>query len=547
MEKLETQVSVLRRRVVLRQVSVGALYGLLGALLVLILLPWLGLPRGLVYLLPVVLPVLGAAVAWVRRPDDGTTVLAVDRWAGANGVLASAWEQRAGTGMFRDALAVRALACLGRVRVPVPRHVRWALAAMLVLGAMLPLSRAVEAQRVRHAQQQYNEQLAGQTDVQPEDAAAIAEDAEDVQRQAQELGTRRIERLATDVAELARRIEAAPRNKDRALREADALLDRTRGNLRQVADRTAARAALANEPMTAELARALESVDPDARERALQELAECMWDGEEQDFQAALNAIRQASEAAPHDTELRRAAGRLSELAGPEARHMREARRERMLEQMLERGLSEAEIEAALEQLERMDQEALLRALQEFAASMDKLRHFGLGGAHADDPEQARRLLEQAQGMLERLDLDAEALAEMLRQGGAFEGLEELLRARHGGAECSGGPSAPSWSPSRGQGGEPDDGARPTGDGQDDSRAAEMTDFTELHAPETGQGRRPPGDEAIELDPRAAGDETARRAQTGRESTSRGVDTSGDLERLPRRYHGAVRRYFERD
>jgi hypothetical protein len=533
MDALPKLLAVMRRRLLLRQLAYAALFGLLAALLILAFAPWLGLSKGVMLVLPLALPAAAALFAWFRRPDEHTVVLAADRWADARGAVVAAWEQQRNGSPFAEAVARKALEKLGKSRVPSPAYLRYVLAALLVAGAMLPLSRGIEAQLLRAGEREQQRRAATLTDVNPDDARKIAEDARRVAEAARALGASSLMRLADDIANLAGDTEAAPRDKERALREANALTDRVQTQRETVRAGERARATLANEPMTAELASALDSLDSKRIDDAVDDLHRQLMDEYTDPASAsaddALKAFRAAADAAPHNPDLRRALERLESRLGTAARDQRARRAQDIRESMLERRLGEEEILKALKQLEQFESDALRRALEGFADANNPLRDLGVGPRPELDPEEAQRLARLAGQLLDQLDRDTSVFAEMLRQGADFPGLEEFMR----------GTLDPGMS-------------RPVGDGRESSPrrqagAAPDLDFTDYAdiTPDTAATRD--DGRMVELDPDSARDESAARKDRDRESTSRGIDTSGDIDRLPRRYQEAARRYFERD
>ncbi|MBX3460678.1 MAG: hypothetical protein KF696_12065 [Planctomycetes bacterium] len=591
MDDFDRRLRNFRIALMLRALSYAALCGLLLALVLVIASPWLRQWMGehwfwITLGAPVLLPALWAALAWMRKPDQRTTVLAADAWSGAKGEVVSAFElrRRDPDSPFAAPVTAKALESLKSRRLPEPPLMRKLLVAMLVLLALVPLSRVVHAELQQDKEEEKQREQAAKTDVDPELAAKLAREAGNAAERAKELGARPQERLADDIEQLARNAQAGGQDKERALREANSLVDRARAQRDAQEGRERARQALKDNPASKRLAEAMENSDARQTQQAINELVESARnpDGSIDPKAAAeiREAIKEAAAGAPHDPALRRAAEKAAE-----ALKDRQGAEQRAREQMQGSGASPEEIEAAIEAMRKVDAETLKKALEELANAASPLRDIDPQTAQEllkrlqqgqIDPEQARRLAEAARELAQRMELDAETLREMLRQGRDFEGLEEaarnaLERAQQEG-RTPGEEGVPDWAKGaipeelrkqweeargrRGPGrdGEGGEGRKGEGGGED-SRNGGTGKPREIEGggteagvdtKDTGRGEKDPDGEMTELDPEKAREEKARRDASGREATSRGVDTRNDTDHLPRRYREAARKYFER-
>lgn len=602
MTELQRALSRFKRHLMLRLAGYAGLTGLLLALVVVIAAPWLresfGMPGYWVTLaLPVVVPLIYVAWALARQPDRRTVVMAADAWCGAEGSIISAWEleREHPDSPFVKPVAAKAVARLKNHRLPEPRLLRKLLAALVVLLLLVPTSRFIHAQIQEAEREEQREEQARLTDVKPEEAEKLAVDAGTAAEKAKEAGAREQEGLADDIEQLARDAQAGGTDKERALREANSLVDRARAQTEAQKRRAAARNELREQEATGALGEAIERTDADAVEREIKKLTDRIHrpDGsiDKEAAEQARRAIRQAQREAPQDARLRRAAESVEKLLKEETLKNTEARRERAREEMEREGLSESEINAALDALDKTDKQALAKALEELAKASSPLRDLDPSGGSMEDlldrlkdteitPEQARRLAEMGRELSERLELDAETLREMLKEGRDFEGLEEAARKAMEQAESEGRPigpeEAPEWAKdavpeslreawaeemrargmpgagedpagNRGGGTDPSEGGGHAG-GEGTTREVDAEGREEgVDMSDTGQGDKDPDTEARELNPDKAGDENVRRGLTGRDGSSSGINTRDEEERLPRRFRDAARKYFERD
>lgn len=583
MDDLDRRLRTFRIALMLRVLGYAALCGLVVALLLVIASPWLRQWMGehwywWTLAMPVAVPALWAVLAWLRLPDERTTVLAADAWSGARGEVVSAWELRRSDpdSPFVQPVTHKAVQALHARRLPEPPLMRKLLAAMLVLLALVPLSRVVHAELQQDQKEDEQREQAAKTDVNPEQAAMLAREAGAAAEMAKQLGAKQQEQLADDLEQLARNAQAGGQDKERALREANSLVDRARAQREAQEAREGARKALSDNPTTRKLADAIEGADPKRAEQAIEEMIESARNADgsidPKAAQEIREAIKQAAANAPHDPALRRAAEKAAAALAD-----KQGAEKRTQEQMQASGASPEEIEAAIEAMRHVDAETLKKALEEFAdaasplrdidpkAANELLRNLELGKI---DPEQARKLAEAANELVQRMELDAETLREMLRQGQDFEGLEEAAREAMQRAQQEGRTPGeggiPEWAKDavpeelrqqweearrQNQAGQPGRDGEGGNGGRKEGTSREVEGGGKeagVDTADTGRGEKDPDGELTELDPEKAAEEKARREATGRDGTSRGVDTRNDTESLPRRYREAARKYFER-
>lgn len=583
MNDLDRRLRAFRLALMFRALGYAALCGLVVALVLVIASPWLRAWMGEHWYwwtlsLPVAVPALWALLAFLRLPDERTTVLAADAWSGARGEVVSAWELRRANpdSPFVAPVTQNAVSALRARRLPEPPLMRKLLAAMVVLLALVPLSRVVHAELQQDKKEDEQRQQAAKTDVNPEQAAMLAREAGAAAEKAKQLGAEQQEQLADDLEQLARNAQAGGQDKERALREANSLVDRARAQREAQQARQDTRKELSEHATTRKLAEAIEQADAQQAEQAIEQMMEDARNPDgSMDPQAAeqiRQAIKEAAANAPHDPAVRRAAEKAAAALAD-----KQGAEKRTREQMQASGATPEEIEAAIEAMRHVDAETLKKALQEFAdassplrdidpkTAQELMRNIELGKL---DPEQARKMAEAAAELVQRMELDAETLREMLRQGREFEGLEEaakqaMQRAQQEG-RTPGEDGIPEWAKGavpeelrqqweqarrEGQSGQPGrDGQGGSSKGKEGSSRVIDGQGKEagVDTADTGRGEKDPDGELTELDPEKAAEEKARREATGRDGTSRGVDTRNDTESLPRRYREAARKYFER-
>ena len=600
MTDLQRKIASFHAFLMLRIAVYSALMGLLVALVIVIAAPWLrdaaGLPGyWLTLALPVLFPAAYVLYVMLRRPDERTVVLAADAWCGAQGSVVSAYEleREHPDSPFVQPVSAKAIERLDRRSLPEPRLARKLLITLAVMLALVPLSRFVHAEMQNQKEEEKAEELARKVDVPPEEAAKIAQDAGAAAELAKEVGAKEQEKLADDIEQAARNAQAGGAEKERALRDANSLVDRASAPNEATTRRDSARDALKSNETTRELGEAIDNVDTLATREAINELSESVYNEDGTLNPAAAQELREALEEArkqaPNDARLRRAAEAAENLLNDSAMQSAERREKQAREQMEREGLPPEAIEAALKKLQEVDKRALERALEEFSKSSSPLRDLDLNARELEemlknidlgklDPEQAKALAETARDLGERLELDAEALRELLKQGQDFEGLEELAKRMAENYDQDAPENAdqlPEWArdavpaemleawekaaresgrPSREGSGR--DGQAPGRDGS--GGTGERTDTGKTNpeigegktegvdSKDTGQGEKDPDKDPERLDPNKAGDETAKRDTTGREGDSSGINTRTDEERLPRRYRDAARKYFER-
>lgn len=605
MTELQRRIDKFRLHLMLRLAGWAALLGLLVALLVVIFAPWLrdgiGLPGyWLTIALPLAFPLAYVFFTLLRRPDDRTVVLAADAWCRAEGSIISAWEleREHPDSPFNKPVADKAVRMLDNHRLPEPPLLRKALLALLVMLALLPLSRFVYAQMQESEQDEQKQAAERKVDTPPEEAEKLAQEAAAAAERAKQLGAKQQEQLADDLEQAARNAQAGGQDKERALRDANSLVDRAKAQTEAQQRREEAREALAESEATRDLAEAIQRSDHQAARTEIEDLVEQVYNKDGRIDPARAEELRQAvqkaREQAPQDARLRRAAETLEQLLEQQALEQAQQRREQTEKDMRASGMDPEAVKQAMEKLQDVDERALARALEELAKAASPLRDLDVSGREMEellkqleagklDPSQAEEMAEAARQLSERLELDAETLREMLKDGREFEGLkktaEEMMKNMPEGERPTGPDQVPEWArqampedwkqawkqagkegrePGKGtgsrqgsgeDGGEGPDGGKGAGEGKtgDPTRPVEGGGIEEgVETSDTGQGEKDPDKDPERLDPNKAGDEKARREGSGRSAESSGLNTRDEEERLPRRYREAARKYFER-
>lgn len=605
MTELQRRIDKFRLHLMLRLAGWAALLGLLVALLVVIFAPWLrdgiGLPGyWLTIALPLAFPLAYVFFTLLRRPDDRTVVLAADAWCRAEGSIISAWEleREHPESPFNKPVADKAVRMLDNHRLPEPPLLRKALVALLVMLALLPLSRFVYAQMQESEQDEQKQAAERKVDTPPEEAEKLAQEAAAAAERAKQLGAKQQEQLADDLEQAARNAQAGGQDKERALRDANSLVDRAKAQTEAQQRREEAREALAESEATRDLAEAIQRSDHQAARTEIEDLVEQVYNKDGRIDPARAEELRQAvqkaREQAPQDARLRRAAETLEQLLEQQALEQAQQRREQTEKDMRASGMDPEAVKQAMEKLQDVDERALARALEELAKAASPLRDLDVSGREMEellkqleagklDPSQAEEMAEAARQLSERLELDAETLREMLKDGREFEGLkktaEEMMKNMPEGERPTGPDQVPEWArqampedwkqawkqagkegrePGKGTGSrqgsgedgrEGPDGGKGAGEGKtgDPTRPVEGGGIEEgVETSDTGQGEKDPDKDPERLDPNKAGDEKARREGSGRSAESSGLNTRDEEERLPRRYREAARKYFER-
>jgi len=603
--ELQRRIDKFRLHLMLRLAGWAALLGLLVALLVVIFAPWLrdgiGLPGyWLTIALPLAFPLAYVFFTLLRRPDDRTVVLAADAWCRAEGSIISAWEleREHPDSPFNKPVADKAVRMLDNHRLPEPPLLRKALLALLVMLALLPLSRFVYAQMQESEQDEQKQAAERKVDTPPEEAEKLAQEAAAAAERAKQLGAKQQEQLADDLEQAARNAQAGGQDKERALRDANSLVDRAKAQTEAQQRREEAREALAESEATRDLAEAIQRSDHQAARTEIEDLVEQVYNKDGRIDPARAEELRQAvqkaREQAPQDARLRRAAETLEQLLEQQALEQAQQRREQTEKDMRASGMDPEAVKQAMEKLQDVDERALARALEELAKAASPLRDLDVSGREMEellkqleagklDPSQAEEMAEAARQLSERLELDAETLREMLKDGREFEGLkktaEEMMKNMPEGERPTGPDQVPEWArqampedwkqawkqageegrePGKGTGSrqgsgedgrEGPDGGKGAGEGKtgDPTRPVEGGGIEEgVETSDTGQGEKDPDKDPERLDPNKAGDEKARREGSGRSAESSGLNTRDEEERLPRRYREAARKYFER-
>ncbi len=660
-------------RLNLRVASYAALWGLVLSLPVVIAMPWLrewlGVSRDAAYwfalALPVVLPAIYAGIVLFIKPPEREQVLAADYWFGDTGSIVSAYElERKHPGdPFVQPIARQARAMMHDKPLPEPRWLRRALLALVILLLLTPLSRWAYAQMEENKQEDEKQKQAKKPDVKPQDAEQIAKSAGEAAEKAKEIGSKQQEDLANDLEEVANRQRAKADDKETAMRNANAVTDRAKAQVDGQEDRQDARDALKGSPAE-DLRKALESNDPKRVEDAAQRASESIYkeDGEVDTATAAAlqKAIEEARRAAPNDAAVKKAAEALEEQlqrARDKSPNEQKQAESALRKKMGTEGASSEEVEKAVDEMrkaasERRQVEAqeLKKALEEMAKAIDPKRDIDPSGKRAEEirrklekgeisPEQAEEMVKAAREIAKQMEIDAETLREMIKQGKDFEGMEEVAKriaeqakkdAQNGDPQI-GPEDVPDWvrkamedpewqeiakkmaekmAERKGEPGQPDerkpgpdgkpgegkvgpdgkpiDGGKPgegkigpdgkpieggnpgdgkvgpdgkpvDGNGRDggggngettgpDGKPIDPKEVRKegVDVKDTGKGEKDPDAERKELDAKKAAEEKAAREATGRKGTSDDVNTKEELDRLPRRYRDAARKYFER-
>jgi hypothetical protein len=607
--ELQRSIRAFRIHLLIRLAGYAALMGLVIALVIVIAAPWLrqytGVPGyWLTLFLPLIVPAIYVAYALLQRPNERTTVLAADQWCGAEGSIISAYEleREHPDSPFTRPVVEKAIDRLRQRRLPEPRLLRKLMIAMLVLFALVPLSRLVHAQMDEAEQEAEGFRTRGsKTEVAEKEAEAMAKEAGLAAELAKQLGASEQEGLANDLEEAARQAQAGEQDKERALREANSLVDRARAQTEAQDRREEARDALKERGATRELGEAIDNADPREAEQAIRKMAEDVFQPNGEIDRAKAEELKRAMEdarnAAPQDLRLRRAAEQIENMLEEDNLKKAQTRREELEKEMKGQGLSEEQLAAAMEKLNELDKETLQRALEEMSKAASPMRDMDAKQmeellkqleAGEIDPEEAKRLAETAKQLSERLELDAETLREMLKSGREFEGLdkaaEEIVK-KMGEGQAGGPQEIPEWAKDavpeewvkewqeaeraghdndesgreNGNGGSNGNGERRDGEGTEGGGKGGKPEGGGSTKPvdeggkeegvdtgDTGEGEKDPNAKEEKLDPNKARDEKANREKTGRDSDSKGINTRDEEERLPRRYRDAARKYFER-
>lgn len=650
-------------RLSLRVASYAALWGLVLALPVVIAAPWLrdwyGMPGYWATMaLPVILPAFYAAMVLFIKPSEREQVLAADYWFGDTGSIVSAYElEQARPGdPFVEPVSRQARSLMHDKPLPEPRWMRRALLALLILLLLTPLSRWAYAQMEEHKQEDEKQKQAKKPDVKPADAEKIAKSAGQAADKAKDIGSKQQEKLAEALEDAARRAQAKADDKERAMREANAVSDQAKAQSNGQKERQAARDAMSGSRQAEELRKAIESNDPNRIEEAIKRATEDVYKKDGEIDTATAEELRKAVEAArgaaPNDPTIKRAADAAEEQLKKAGQKGSQSNAEKKAEEalrakMTSEGAKGDEIEKAVEEMRRenaerrkVDAAEMKKALEELAKAIDPKRDIDPTGKRAEEirkqiekgeitPEQAEEMVKAARELAKQMEIDAETLKEMIKQGKDFEGMEEVAKriaeqARkdaQNGKPTIGPEDVPDWvkkamadkewqeiarelakkaQERKGQPGQPGDGteSRP-GDGKDgrpgngkdgqpgegkigpdgkpidggggkegtgkdgtgkDGGGSGETKIGPDGKPidpkagnpegvdvkDTGKGEKDPDAAKKELDAKKAAEEKAAREATGRKGTGDDVNTKEELDRLPRRYRDAARKYFER-
>ncbi len=639
-------------RLSLRVASYAALWGLVLALPVVIAAPWLrdwyGLPGYWATMaLPVILPAFYAAIVLFVKPPEREQVLAADYWFGDTGSIVSAYElEKARPGdAFVEPISRQARSLMHDKPLPEPRWLRRALIALAILLLLTPLSRWAYAQMEEHKQEDEKQKQAKKPDVKPADAEKIAKSAGEAAEKAKEIGSRQQEKLAEALEDAARRAQAKADDKERAMREANAVADQAKAQSNGQKERQAARDAMTGSPEAEELRKAIESNDPERIEEAIKKASEEIYKKNGEVDTATANEMRKAVEAArraaPNDPAIKRAAEaaeeqlRKAKVKGENPNAERNAE-DALRKKMTREGAKGDEIEKAVNEMRRenderrkVDSAEMKKALEELAKAIDPKRDIDPTGKRAEEirkqvekgeitPEQAEAMVKAARELAKQMEIDAETLKEMIKQGKDFEGMEEVAKRiaeqakkdAQNGKPNIGPEDVPDWvkkamedkewqeiakelakkaaerkgdpgdageegqpgegkegKPGEGKEGQPGEGktgpdGKPfegDGSGKDGGGSGETkvgpdgkpidpkTGKPEgVDVKDTGKGEKDPDALKKELDAKKAAEEKAAREATGRKGTGDDVNTKEELDRLPRRYRDAARKYFER-
>lgn len=661
-------------RLSLRVASYAALWGLVLALPVVIAAPWLrdwyGMPGYWATMaLPIILPAFYAAIVLFVKPAEREQVLAADYWFGDTGSIVSAYElEKARPGdPFVEPVSRQAQSLMHDKPLPEPRWLRRALIALVILLLLTPLSRWAYAQMEERKQEDEKQKQAKKPDVKPADAEEVAKSAGEAAEKAKAIGSKQQEKLAEDLEEAARRAQAKADDKEKAMRDANAVADRAKAQAQGQEDRQAARDAMKDKGAAEELRKAIESNDPRRVEEAIRKITDEIYKENGEIDTATANemkkAVEAARQAAPNDPAVKRAADAADEQLKKAKEKGEHPDAEKKAEEALENKMRQddpkvtgAEIERAKEEMRRENAERrqveaaeMKKALEELAKAIDPKRDIDPTGKRAEEirkqvekgeitPEQAEAMVKAARELAKQMEIDAETLKEMIKQGKDFEGMEEVAKRiaeqakkdAQDGKPTIGPEDVPDWvkkamqdkewqeiakklakeaaerkgepgQPGEGKEGKPGEGkvgpdgkpiddadgkpgdtkigpdGRPVdggegkvgpdgkpidgkdGSGKDggggkgettgpDGKPIDPKEVRKegVDVKDTGKGEKDPDAERKELDAKKAAEERAKREATGRKGTGDDVNTKEELDRLPRRYRDAARKYFER-
>jgi hypothetical protein len=526
--------------------------------------------------------VIAGLWAWMRRPGSGEMAALLDARLGLKDRLSTARyvEASGGGGAFGAQVVAEAEGAAAGQRLAGALPVRWGggwrwlALPVAAVGLVVWLVPAAELETAAVAEERVVEGREEGAEGDEAEVAKLLSEIRSDDRDVEEVTTR--EDLLRRVAELAEAGLERPELRD----EAEAVVSDLERELAEAQERSAERAeSLENDLSQLEL--------PESGAAA--ELAEALRRG---DFEEAAKALRemedslasedltegQREQMAQQMDELAEQLERMAERQG-ERSEMAEGAVERMLE---EAGFSEEQVREMRdggydpEMMKRMATEQLARELQREGESMEQARERAqrmaeqLAEAAREQMEQGQQQGENgegSQGLSEAMRRLSEAIRQGEGEGGASAGAQEAMR-RMGGARQSAEALARdreramealdriAQGEQEGQGargGEPSEsggrGGREGGYGAGDGVLGETQSEVAGYTPELTEDLREvrpgrvitswgPGGGPTEAESRVRFDQTVREA---RDAAERAIAE----DRVPRRYHRSIQRYFE--
>ncbi|MCC6572744.1 MAG: hypothetical protein IT462_03040 [Planctomycetes bacterium] len=544
-------------RLGLRRASYWALWGLAAVLATVAAAPWLGVDWTVLMALCVSVPCIAAAAALAGKPARRDAALAADHWSGGQGSIVAAVEI-APENPFRAYVEAQALQSLRAGRVPAPRTLRYLFSTIAVLACLMPLSRYAYAAWGEGTQKARSADSTGKPGIDPDQAADLARHAGTLAENAKKLGATGQEQLADAIEDAAKRAQAGADNKENALRNANALADKAREQTRGQEERDKAREAMKQSDAAKALAKASEQLDPAKLDAAAKETADKMFADGKVNAAAAnelCEALKKAAEAAPHDATLKQAAADALKELSPEKLAAMEKLLEEKKSELKAAGASDDVASKELKKLQDEQAKELARSLGEMAKAASLMRDLDPDGKLAAEMmkelmkggasmEQLKQMAEQAQEMSKQLEFDAETLREMIKQGKQFPGLEEHARQMMEKSLKEGKPIDPGAIPEWGNAAKEAlrDKAGPVASGKKPVAGSD----TGVDVNPRTDGPKDPDKDPAKLDPTKAGSETSKLNATGGKATGGTVETAEEVDRLPRRYRDAARKYFGR-
>ncbi len=546
-------------RVRMRRASLWALWGLAASLALIAAAPWLALDFVVLIALPALLPLAFAATALATGPGRREAAILADFWTQGQGSITAALEL-APDNPFLPRVQERALHSLRAGRIPAPGALRYALTCVLVLAALLPLSRHAHATWAGQNGPVVKSDRDLKPEIEPGHAAVIARSAARAAEAAKSLHAPGPESLADAVEDAARRAQAGADDKERALRNANSLVDRARRQTRDQQARELVREQLAAGEATRAIADAAKSPDPAALDKAANDAAKSLFNGANVDRSHAAelrDALQKAAAAAPHDAQLKQAAADAMKELSPEKLAAAEAALARKHEELKSRGAADEVIAREMEQAGQQAGAGLRESLKALGQAAHLMKDLDPEGKLAKDVlermmregggDRLAEMAEQARKMSSQLQFDAETLREMLKHGRNFPGLEEHARQLMEKSLKDGKPMDPSGLPRWGQDALPEEMRKAAAHNRaKNADTGSGRKRTGVDVETRRDGPVDPEGKTIRHDPSKAPDETSRLNPTGTRTVGGSAEPVDDLDRLPRRYRDAARKYFDR-